>query len=389
MQKTLDLFAGPGGWDVHDAELGLVTDGVELDTAARATRDAAGLRTVHDDVTTYYLPENHGYTGLKASPVCTSFSAAGHGRGREQLDTVLEQLEHTYLTSYVNHTCFLDEHTSLILEPMRLIADACHFGEPFRWIVMEQVPYALPVWEAYAGYLRELGYSAVCGALQAEQYGVPQTRRRAVLLASLDRTVSLPEPTHSKYHNRTPERLDAGVLPWVSMGQALGWGLDWRPSPTITGGGTATGGAEPIAKLSRYSSDPGWRFAGAGATSEQTAGQVPRDPTQPAHTVTGKGTAAWLSTSTMPNATHRPADAPAPTVAFGKDAASYVFHNGESNIREAKANRHVRRISVAEAAVLQTFPAGYPWQGSKTQQYQQVGNAIPPLLAKAILQQVV
>lgn len=46
------------------------------------------------------------------------------------------------------------------------------------------------------------------------------------------------------------------------------------------------------------------------------------------------------------------------------------------------------RITVQEAAVLQSLPPDHPWQGNQGQQYLQVGNAIPGLLAKAILQQV-
>jgi len=37
---------------------------------------------------------------------------------------------------------------------------------------------------------------------------------------------------------------------------------------------------------------------------------------------------------------------------------------------------------------LQDFPAGYPWQGTKTAQYRQVGNAVPPTLARVVAESV-
>lgn len=47
-----------------------------------------------------------------------------------------------------------------------------------------------------------------------------------------------------------------------------------------------------------------------------------------------------------------------------------------------------RAISVREAARLQTFPDSFVFCGTKDQQYQQVGNAVPPLLARAIANKI-
>jgi DNA (cytosine-5)-methyltransferase 1 len=430
MQRALDLFSGPRGWDVHDAELGIESDGVENDPAARATAEAAGFAHTHDDVTTYQLPRGHHYNGLKASPPCQTFSAAGNGHGRRALGTVLAELEKVFrYGADLDYGCYTDARTGLVLEPMRLVLDAWFQSRPFQWLAFEQVPAVLPVWQAYAGYLRELGYSVAVGNVHAEQHGVPQTRKRAVLLAYHSKavTVTLPEPTHSKFHSRSPERLDSGVKPWVSMAEALGWGLSGRPSPTVTGGGTYTGGAEPFSHLDRWtqrtdwvqraqwsvgdrrtshgtirrgdqpaptltaSMDNGntrWRFAGAGATSEQTAGQRPRELEQPAHTITGKGTAAWVQRrNSGPGAarTPRPVEAAPSYTIRANGSGSHPSGTEWAPAADAKGER----VTVQEAAVLQTFPLNYPWQGNKSQQYQQVGNAIPPLLARALLEQVI
>jgi DNA (cytosine-5)-methyltransferase 1 len=49
-----------------------------------------------------------------------------------------------------------------------------------------------------------------------------------------------------------------------------------------------------------------------------------------------------------------------------------------------KAPARLRRITVTEAALLSTFAAGFTFEGRPNSQYTQIGNAVPPLLAKAV-----
>ena len=85
------------------------------------------------------------------------------------------------------------------------------------------------------------------------------------------------------------------------------------------------------------------------------------------------------------------ADAPAPTInGDPRVSPRGCKHPGPgccSNYPGEPQRQHAksRPIAVAEAAALQTFPANYRWWGTMTQQFQQVGNAVPPLLAYACL----
>lgn len=103
------------------------------------------------------------------------------------------------------------------------------------------MPPVLELWSLLAGLLAAHGYEASAGVLSAERYGVPQTRKRAYLVASLDSPAQLQAPTHRSYNPRRPEEIredERDLLPWVSMAEALGWARD---AVTFTNNQTASG----------------------------------------------------------------------------------------------------------------------------------------------------
>lgn len=185
---VIDLFAGPGGWSLAAAALGLHELGVEYEPNAVATRTAAGWRTIHADVAELN-PANFAAAGLIASPPCQAFSTAGKGHGRDYTDDLVAAIHRRDWHARPHP----DPRVWLVLEVGRWI-EALH---P-EWIACEQVPAVLPLWNAYADWLRELGYSVWTGTLNAADFGVPQTRVRAFLIAHRTRTAHPPEPTHAK-----------------------------------------------------------------------------------------------------------------------------------------------------------------------------------------------
>lgn len=391
----IDGCAGPGGWSYGmEHYLGLRDVGLEWDTAACKTRAAAGHATIQCDVSQYPVEPFIGKTkGLVFSPPCTLFSEGGtrigrliiglliggirrlmHGedcrqeirdhvhpialdaqKARNAKRTQEKQWDDGRIESAAHEDAFI---ACLVLEPARYLYALISGGKPFEWTALEQVPSVLPLWNVYVQELQRLGWSAWAGVLCAADYGVGQVRNRAVLIASAVRKMQPPEPTHGE--DGGPLDLFGGRrAPWRSMADTLGWGATDRPSPTVTAGGAKTGGVEPFARGGREAlhgaqERGAWvvRTAFGAPSKDRKNGSHEIDPfARPAHVVTSK-TKDWTL--------HR-AD---PKRQFGPETI---------------------RITVVEAGQLQSFPADYPWQGTRNKQHEQAGNAVPPLLSAHIV----
>lgn len=259
MQPTqiVDLFAGPGGLDVAAEKLGVASVGVEWDGAACTTRRAAGLATIEGDVRQYGPADFPDADVLAGGPPCQTFTVAGGGAGRRALDDVLAFIKRIVAREpreLIDRDLakMEDERTGLVLEPLRWALEAIDSGAAYKAIVLEQVPAVLPVWEAYEEVLQGEGYATDSGILRTEEYGVPQTRKRAVLIARKDvEEISLPEPTHRAYRKGIErESGDRRLKPWVTMGEVVR-----RPQPFLVISNYGTGG-DPKARGRRASWEP-------------------------------------------------------------------------------------------------------------------------------------
>ncbi|MBC9715708.1 DNA cytosine methyltransferase [Streptomyces sp. TRM66268-LWL] len=402
---ALDLFAGPGGWSHALAVLGVRDIGLEWDEWACKTRAAQGQLTIRTDVAMYPVGPFLGKTsGLIASPPCQAWSMAG-----KRLGLLDQPLVHQAVADLATGrdtreqllAACRDERSLLAAEPMRYLHALHQQGQP-EWVAMEEVPDVLPLWRQYAAILRSWGFSVWTGILNSADYGVPQTRRRAILLASRTRTAEPPPPTHAKVGE--PESLfGPGRAQWVSMADALGWGATDRPVPTVCAGGGPGGGPEPFPSGSRKTltdaRDRGtWKpqITPAETKSPRTRGSSasPRAARKccrsegPDRACVGEVRWTWsLRSNNQANATVRRSDEPAGTLFFGHRANEcvWVAEPPSNDVGEEQPTPESIRITAQEAGLLQTFPADYRWAGNKGQQFSQIGNAVPPRLAAHLL----
>lgn len=320
----LELFAGPGGWSEGLRLAGSTGTAVGIDTCpvACGVATAAGHARIRGSAARTYRTTNRVRCVI-ASPPCQSYSQAGNGDGWRDQHAV-----RTLIDAYVSGRepvarQWVDARSPLTAEPVRWIMQI----RP-RWFALEQVVAVRPLWDHIAARLFDVGYQCAVGIVSAEQFGVAQTRRRAILLGSLDTTPALPAATHHAYRD-VVQHLAAPV----GMDNALG--VMGRPE------------WDGVRMRSNYSA-PGVY----GATAAER-GRTMRELSAPSLTITGR-------------------------------APQWETPDGAR-----------RKLTVIESGVLQSFSASYPWTAPTSdgivttlvQQRQLVADAVPPVLAAAILAQ--
>lgn len=169
-----------------------------------------------------------------------------------------------------------------------------------------------------------IGYTAIYRVLNAADYGVPQLRNRVIIIGRRN-DINFEYEYPRPTHNANG---DNGLKKWVSVENAL----KDIPDPD-----------QPNTVLNHSYSQFKLKFNGY-------IGNRAIDPNKPAPTVTARG---------------------------DSKGGVVVLHHPNNK----------RRMTCRELALIQSFPLDYEFKGNRSSIYRQIGNAVPPLLGKAIAEQ--
>lgn len=188
--------------------------------------------------------------------------------------------------------------------------------------------------------LSKLKYNVHWAVLDASEYGVPQKRLRLFVIGTLKGLeFNFPEPTHGK-----------DKLPYFTVKEALkGVPID---SPNTA---KVVYAKNPVLRKSPFA---GMLLNGQGRPLNMN------------------GVSHTIPASAGGNRTHI-----LDTKGVLKKYHEHLLNGGKPRTGEAEG---CKRLTINQSARLQTFPDSFKFLGTKSQQYAQIGNAVPPTLASVV-----
>lgn len=321
---VVSLFAGAGGLDHGFKEAGFnIIWANELDpNAAETYKENLGQHLIKDDIKNIPSDRIPSCDVVIGGPPCQGFSVAG------KMDPE-------------------DPRSELIWQFLRVVRDK----KPLAF-VMENVK-ALATLEKWTGIrdllvarFESIGYEVCYRVLDASQFGIPQKRERVFFIGTQrgDASILHPEPTHEKVSVR--EALKS-LPPYGKQGNDSICRAIVVPAK------------RPVMRPSPYA---GMLFNGLGRPVRLDG----PSPTLP----------AIMGGNKTPIIDQKSLDTGSINWVEG-----YHKHLKGGGVPAPAVPLYIRRLTVEECAVIQSFPTNYRFSGRQSSRFCQIGNAVPPLLA--------
>jgi DNA (cytosine-5)-methyltransferase 1 len=237
-----------------------------------------------------------------------------------------------------------DDRRDLVYEFTRLVFETDADGFIFENVPSILHPRNKHIVPSIIDAAQNAGYFCTFFKLNSFDFGVAQKRERVFIVGSKAATVKVPQPTHG-FSKPGEEKL---LSPHVTAGEALA-GLEadtyFEPEEIVKG---------------RYSEHlrevpPGWNYKALTAWAGHPSPSFEAE------------TRFWNFLLKLTP------EKPSWTIAATPGPWTGPFHWDS------------RRLRTSEMAALQSFPRGYHFTGSRRERVRQIGNAVPPLLAKAVV----
>ncbi|MGK2957235.1 MAG: DNA cytosine methyltransferase [Acidimicrobiales bacterium] len=352
---TIDLFCGAGGLSDGFRQAGFdVLAGQDFDDQAGATfakthHEATFVGGPIQNVTPQKLlkaarMKRGEIDVIVGGPPCQGYSVYNHQRGEA------------------------DPRAGLFREYLRIVE-----GIQPRWLVMENVTGITSIAggsivDEIRKEMRKLGYRVEMQVLRSEEFGVPQERRRVFFMATrTDAPILFPDPTHGP-----------GLLPFITVWDAI------SDLPVLRNGDNVEPHSYAKKPMNAYQAV----LRGDCAVVENhSASRLARINEERMRHIPPGGSWRDIPRDLLPAGMLK-AKRSDHTKRYGRprktDLACTILTKCDVHWGAYIHPVQDRAFTVREAARLQSFPDSFVFQGSRTEQYVQVGNAVPPLLGKRV-----